>query len=63
MADGKSLLDVFQKNIAVWVLSAAVVGCAVIVIWWFASDIVVAIIKAFEIVIWLLGLMLWPFRL
>ena len=63
MADGKSLLDMLQKNVAVWLLSSLLVGTAALVIWWFASGIVVAIIKAFEVVIWLLGLMLWPFRL
>jgi hypothetical protein len=63
MADSKSLIDILQKNVAVWLLSSLVVGAAALVIWWFASDIVVAIIKAFEVVIWLLGLMLWPFRL
>jgi hypothetical protein len=63
MADGKSLLDMLQKNVAVWLLSSLLVGTAALVIWWFASGIVVAIIKAFEVVIGLLGLMLWPFRL
>ncbi|WP_141702144.1 hypothetical protein [Methyloceanibacter stevinii] len=63
MADGKSLIDTLQRHIGVWLMSALVVGTAIIVIWWFASDVVVAIIKAFEIILWLLGLMLWPFRL
>ena len=63
MAESKSRIDILQKNIAVWLLSSLVVGTAAIVIWLFASDILVAIIKAFEVVIWLLGLLLWPFRL
>jgi len=40
-----------------------VVGVAAVVIWWFASDLIVEIINAFEIIAWFLGLMLWPFRL
>jgi len=63
MADGKSQLESLQRHIAVWLLSAILVGSAGVAVWWFASDIVIAIIKAFEIIIWLLGLMLWPFRL
>jgi len=47
----------------VWILSVLVVGAAAVFVWWFASDVVVAIITAFEIILWLLGLMLWPFRL
>ena len=63
MADGKSQSQTFRRSIAVWLLSLLLVGLAVAVVWWFASDVVVAIINAFEIIIWLLGLMLWPFRL
>ncbi|BAQ17343.1 hypothetical protein [Methyloceanibacter caenitepidi] len=63
MADGKTLIDTLHRHLGVWLMSALVVGAAIIVIWWFASDVVVAIIKAFEIILWLLGLMLWPFRL
>jgi len=44
-------------------LSLLLVGSAAVLIWWFASEIVVAIIQAFEVIIWLLGLLLWPFRL
>lgn len=62
MADGKSLIDTLQKQITVWIVSALAVGAAAVFVWLFASDIVVAIIKAFEVIIWLLGLMLWPFR-
>ena len=63
MAEGKSFTDTLQKQVAVWLLSFLAVGAAAVFVWWFASDIVVAIIKAFEIIIWLLGLVLWPFRL
>ena len=63
MADGKSFTDTLQKQVAAWLLSFLAVGAAAVFVWWFASDIVVAIIKAFEIIIWLLVLMLWPFRL
>ncbi|MDJ0514139.1 MAG: hypothetical protein QNJ62_11920 [Methyloceanibacter sp.] len=63
MADGKSPTPTLPKSIAVWLLSLLLVGSAAVVVWWLASDIVVAIIHAFEIIIWLLGLMLWPFRL
>ena len=63
MADGRSLIDALQKQILVWLLSILVVGAAAVVIWWFASDLIVVIINAFEIIAWLLGLMLWPFHL
>ena len=63
MADGRSLIDALQKQILVGLLSILVVGAAAVVSWWFASDLIVMIINAFEIIAWLLGLMLWPFRL
>jgi hypothetical protein len=63
MAENGSSADHIQKHMLVWVLSVLVVGAAAVFVWWFASDVVVAIINAFEIILWLLGLMLWPFRL
>ncbi|MEM9590131.1 MAG: hypothetical protein AAF967_02200 [Pseudomonadota bacterium] len=63
MADGKSQSQTLRRSIAVWLLSLLLVGMAVVVVWRFASDVAAAIINAFEIIIWLLGLMLWPFRL
>jgi len=63
MADGRSLIDTLQKHIVVWFLSILAVGAAAVVIWWFASDLIVVIIHAFEIIAWLLSLILWPFRL
>ena len=63
MADSSSLIDALQKQILVGLLSILVVGAAAVVSWWFASDLIVMIINAFEIIAWLLGLMLWPFRL
>ena len=58
-----SSADHIQKHMLVWILSVLVVGAAAVFVWWFASDVVVAFITAFEIILWLLGLMLWPFRL
>ena len=63
MADSSSLIYALQKQILVGLLSILVVGAAAVVSWWFASDLIVMIINAFEIIAWLLGLMLWPFRL
>lgn len=63
MAENGSSADRIQRQILVWILSAAAVGAGAIFIWWFASDIVVAIINALEVILWLLGIMLWPFRL
>ena len=63
MANGRSLIDTLHKHIAAWFLSLLAVAAAAVVIWWFASDLIVVIIHAFEIIAWLLGLMLWPFRL
>lgn len=63
MADGSSLIEALHTQVLVGLLSILVVGAAALMSWWFASDLIVIIIKTFEIIAWLLGLMLWPFRL
>jgi len=63
MAGGKSSTDAIHRQIAIWLLSLLVVCAAAVAAWWFTSDIVVAVIHAVEVILWLLGLLLWPFRL
>jgi hypothetical protein len=63
MAEDGSSVDRIQKHMLAWIVSVLLVGAAAVFVWWYASDVVVAIINAFEIILWLLGLMLWPFRL
>ena len=63
MADGSSLIEALHTQVLVGLLSILVVGAAAVASWRFASDLICMIINVFEIIAWLLGLMLWPFRL
>jgi hypothetical protein len=63
MAEHKFPIEPPQKQLLSWGLSILVAVALVALLWWIAVEFIVVIVNAFEVIAWVVGFILWPFRL
>ena len=62
MSERRTSTRTSHNQILTWNLVALLVLAVAAVIWFFAIDLIVVLIHAFEAIAWILSLILWPFR-